>query len=33
MNPLRVLLPGDGDKAKRSLNLWKGAPLLKKSPH
>ena len=29
MNPLRVLLPGDEDKAKRTLNLWKGASLLK----
>ena len=28
MNPLRVLPQGDEDKAKRILNLWKGASLL-----
>ena len=29
MYPLRVLVPADEDKAKHTLNIWKGASLLK----
>lgn len=31
MYPLRLLLPGDEEKAKVTVNMWKGAPLVKTS--